>query len=143
MTVEILRQFWALLAASVIGTAVALFVVYRLWTESARGRLHLRARELRRRERSARRADRAAGRAARTLERLRARAASVRPRRIEEAAGRLADAEALREIAADRVLIARNLLRQVIVEDYPPRRHEALRNRYLPGLQRDDKPFSF
>jgi len=143
MSAEILRQYWALLAASIIGTGVALFVLYRLWAESARGRLHTRARELRRRERNARKAGRAEFRASRKLEQLRARSASVRPRRIEEAAGRLADAEALREIADDRVLVARNLLMQVIVEDYPPRRHDALRGRYLPGLQRDDKPFSF
>jgi hypothetical protein len=85
MSTEFVSQYWALLAAGVIGTAVALFVLYRL----------------------------------------------------------CADAEALREIAADRVLVARNLVVQVIAEDYPPRRQDALRSRYLPGLQRDYKPFSF
>ena len=137
------REYWALAAASVIGTGVLLFVSARLYRRTARGLLSLRLRELRRARRRAAKAGRAAARASRKLARLRARADAVKPGRLDEAAGALADAEALRKIDDDRVLVAQNHLRKVIVEEYPPVRHEALRARYLPDLRDDDKPFSF
>lgn len=138
-----LREYWALAAASVIGTAVLLFVLARLYQRTARGLLSLRLRELRRAQRRAAKAGRAAARASRRLARLRARADAVKPRLIDEAVGALADAEALRKIDDDRVQVAQNHLRKVIVEEYPPARHAALRARYLPDLRDDHKPFSF
>ena len=53
------------------------------------------------------------------------------------------DAEALLKIASDQVLIAENHVRKIIVEEFPPKHHERLRRRYLPGEGDDGKPFSF
>lgn len=131
MTVDWIAANWALVIASVLALALLLFVGWRVWEDSAGGRLQIARRnyERSRRERNAiqRRAD------ARThkLARLRDRAQDVSPRRLEEVAADLEDARALLKIAEDRVLVTAARLREIIVEEYPPRRHDALRRRYL------------
>jgi len=41
------------------------------------------------------------------------------------------------------LLVTANKLRKTIFEEFPPARHEALRQRYLPGDAADGRPFSF
>jgi hypothetical protein len=98
--------------------------------------------QLRRRERAAQAAHKAVDRAGTRLERLRAEAESVKPRHVEEASGTLEDARALQKIADDQVLIARNHLRKLILEEYPPKRHAAMRSKYLQQDDPDAKPFT-
>jgi hypothetical protein len=141
MSREFLAHYWALLIASIIGTAVLLFVLFRVYRDSAFGRLGKLARNLRVGERAARSANREVAKAAAKLERMRKRADSVKPRHAEEATGRLQDARALGKIAGDQVLVARNLLRKHILEEYPPRRHAVLRARYLGAEETGKKPF--
>ena len=50
--------------------------------------------------------------------------------------------EILVHSGSGQVLVARNLVRQIIVEEYPPKRQEALRRRLLPETSRGDKPFT-
>jgi uncharacterized protein YlxW (UPF0749 family) len=142
MMVDILGKYWALVAASVLGAAVLLFLVFRVFEESDRGRLLDRVRELRSREREANKAQKAADRAAARLERLRARADSVKPRLGQEASEALEDARALQKIADDQVLVARNHVRKIILEEYPPKRHAAMRAKYLRQDEADQKPFT-
>ncbi len=54
----------------------------------------------------------------------------------------LEDARALQKIAADRVLIARNQVREIIVHEYPPKRHTAMRSKYLSQDEADPKPIT-
>lgn len=142
MMLEILGKYWALVAASVLGTAIVLFVLFRIHEDSGRGQLLARIRELRAREREAKRARKAVDKAAARLERLRARADSVKPRHGQEASEVLEDARALQKIADDQVLVARNHVRKIILEEYPPKRHAAMRARYLPQDEVDQKPFT-
>lgn len=142
MTLDFLIRNWALVGASVLGTAILLFVLYRLYEDSGRGRLQARLRELQVRERKARKARSVAARALRRLERLRAKAASARPRAVQEASDALEDARALQKIADDQLLIARNQVRKIILEEYPPKRHAAMRRRYLPDDAVEQKPFT-
>jgi len=143
MTVEFLQQNWALAGASVIGVAVLLFALWRGWQDSARGRLGAALAQLGQKRTQARRKQRSLRKARVRLERLRSRAEHVRPRRVQEAMEALQDAEALAKIAGDQVLIAENHVRKIIVEDFPPKRHEALRARYLNRKDEDGRPFSF
>jgi len=143
MTVDYLQQNWALLAASVIGVAVLLFALWRAWRDSARGRLGAELARLAQKRAHASRLQRRVRTARTRLEHLQGRAEHVQPRRLQEAAEALQDAEALARIAADQVLIAENHVRKIIVEEFPPKRHEALRARYLPGDGNSGKPFSF
>ena len=67
----------------------------------------------------------------------------MKPIRLQEATEAVQDAETLLKIADDQVLIAGNHVRKLIVEEFPPKRHDRMRSKYLPGEQKDDKPFSF
>ena len=74
---------------------------------------------------------------------LAGRSESVKPSRLQAARDALEDAEALRKIAADQVLIAENHVRRIIVEEFPPKHHEQMRKRCLPGESDNGRPFTF
>jgi len=131
VTLDFVIRNWSLVIASVLLTAIALFVLYRLYSDSSRGQLGARIRSLELCYRDVDRAQRAVRKAERRLDRLDARAASVKPRHVEEARDTLTDARSLLKIAEDQVLIAENHVRTVIVEEFPPKRHKAMRRRYL------------
>jgi hypothetical protein len=131
MTAALLQQHWALAGASVVGGAALLFAAWRAWLDSSRGRLAAAKRRLRGACLEARRRQKALRQLSATLAGLEKKAASVKPRRLEEAAGALQDAEALLKIAGDKVLVAENHVRRIIVEEFPPKHHERMRSRYL------------
>ena len=141
--IEVIARYWALAAASVLVTAIGLFVAYRLYTDSAAGQLRARARDLEGRYRAADKAGRTVEQGRRHLEKLRAKANSVTPRRLQEASDALQDAEALQKIAADQVLIAENHVRKTIHELFPPRRQAALRDKYLRSDAARNLPYTF
>ena len=143
MTFEFLQRHWALAAASILVAAIVLFAAWRAWQDSPRGRLQLALRLLREKELEVRRQQKRLARLSSQLESLRRKADAVKPIRLQEATEAVQDAEALLKIADDQVLIAGNHVRKLIVEEFPPKRHERMRNKYLPGEHKDDKPFSF
>jgi hypothetical protein len=61
---------------------------------------------------------------------------------LQEASEAVEDARALAKIAHDQLLVAENLLRNVIIEEFPPRRHESMRRRYLRSDEERGRPFS-
>ncbi len=143
MTLAQLQQHWALVGASILGTAVLLFVLWRAWLDSPRGRLAAARRHLQAAVGTARKRQRKVQSLASRLDRLEASSDSVKPVRLRETAEAAQDAEALLKIATDQVLIAENRVRKIIVEEFPPKRHERMRDRYLPGEREDGRPFSF
>jgi uncharacterized protein YlxW (UPF0749 family) len=143
MTLSFLEQHWALVTASIVATAVLLFVAWRAWQDSPRGRLGASRRRLRDKVAEAHRQRKALHKLLARLDDLEAKAGSVQPRRLREAAEAVQDAEALLKIAGDQVLIAENHVRKIIVEEFPPNRHDRMRSKYLPGEREDGKPFSF
>lgn len=143
MTIELLQRYWAPAIAALLAIVVLTFVVLRVFRDSPRGRLRAQVRELRSRYRQLVGQARAVSRAEQRLQRLSARADRVRPRQLEEAREAVADARALQKIAQDQVLIAENHVRKLIFEEFPPRRHEALRGRFLARPKPDGKPFTF
>ncbi len=132
MTLEYAIKNWALLVAAVLIAAVLVFVLYRIYQDSAVGRLHSAARLLARRVREARSAGKVVAQAVAKGARLRARADAVKPRHCREASEALEDAQALLKIADDQVLIARNDVRELIIEDFPPNKQPGMRSKYLP-----------
>lgn len=143
MTFASLTQNWALLLAVGVLLPVVVVVLQQLWSRSARGQLNAWRREFRRRLGEQKRAEVVLDKRRRRLEKLRKRAASVKPRRITELEEAVVDAEALLKIAEDQVLIAENHVRKVILEEYPPKRHEDMRRKYLSPRGNDARPFSF
>ena len=140
---ELLRQNWGLAVAALLFAIVAVVVAAALYRRSARGQLRTRARALRAARRRHERVRRAVTAAEARLKKLESRRASVKPRLLSEAREAVEDARALEKIVGDRVLVAANHLRRVIVEEFPPSRHDALRARYLPDDKPDTRPFTF
>ena len=131
MGVDDLYQNWAIVVASVLGTGILLFVIFRAFQDSVRVRLQAAVRQLHDLERDVRAAAKTVDKRVARLDRLTANADSVPPRLAQEASELLEDARALRRIADDQVLIARNQLSLIITEEYPPKRHASMRSRYL------------
>ena len=143
VNIDFALRHWALVGAGLLATGIILFLSYRAYIDSARGRLQATTRRLRERRKAAARARAVVERAEQKLARLRARAESIKPRRGREAKEALEDARALLKIADDQVLIAENHVRKIILEEFPPKRQAALRVRYLPEREDRDKPFTF
>ena len=143
MDTTFFTAYWAPVLAAIIALAVAGYCLAVAYGRSARARLRLRLRELRHCRRRLAAATTAAERAAARVESLAAKHDSVKPRLRSEAEEALADARALQKIAHDKLLVAENQVRKVIVEEYPPRRHAALRDKYLPDPAIGRQPFTF
>jgi hypothetical protein len=143
MTLEFVQHNWAVLVASVLGLGIGLFVAYRVFDDSARGRLMHLVRLYDEKILAANKAQRVASKADAKLQKLRAKLQSAKPRHVQEMSEALEDAHALLKIAKDQVLIAANHLRKLILEEFPPARHEQLQSKYLPDTSPDKKPFTF
>jgi len=89
------------------------------------------------------RAARTARRTERALRRLEEKAGKIAPKRLSEARGYAEDARRLYDIAADQLLVAENHVRKIVVEEFPPGRHEALRRRYRLSDTPQKAAFSF
>jgi Flp pilus assembly protein TadB len=138
-----IREYWALLGAAVAAAVALAAVGVALWRRSRRGRLGIRLREQRRRQRELDEAQKAWQQASRRLQKLEKRAGRVAPKALDEARGLLGDAERLVELRAGALKVAQNQVRMIIVEEYPPSRHDALRRRYGVPEHADARPFSF
>ena len=131
MTMQLLTQNWALVAASVMGLAILLFVLYRLHEASPRGRLSAHVAVLRKHKNEVTQAETRLAKASEKLSALRSKADAIKPRLLSEAEEAIQDARSLQNIAGDQVLRAKKLVREVILEEFPPKRHDGLRNKYL------------
>ena len=131
MTFEFFTHHWALAVAGVLAVVITLFVVFRVWTDSAGGQLRAMYNALLQRRAELSRQQRVADRAEKQLGKLRARADSVKPRHLQEAAEAFEDTTALVKIANDQVMIAETRLRDLILEEFPQKLHTALRAEYL------------
>ena len=143
MTPVFLEQYWAPVVGSIVGSAALMFAAWRAWRDSPRGRLAAARRRLRTAWLAVGRRQKALHQASTRLAGLERKAESVRPRRLEETAEAVQDARALLKIAGDQVLVAENHVRKIIIEEFPPKRHERMRSRYLPRERAKCKPFSF
>jgi len=131
MTIDTLTQYWALVIASVLGAAVMIFLVFRVFHDSTRGRLQAAVKHLRERQKAAQAASRVVDRAVAKLDRLQSRSESVSPSQVQGARDALEEARGFQKLVDDQVLVVRNNVRTVILEEYPPKRHAAMRHKYL------------
>ena len=140
---NLIKSNWALVIAAVIGLIVVLLIVLQLSKRSARGQLRQTLKDLGKARQEETKAMTAVEKAERITTRLHENADRAKPRHLQEATEALQDARALAKIANDRILVTENHVRCVIVEEYSPVKHEAMRQKYLPAPARDKKPFSF
>jgi len=131
MNAALLQQYWALIAASVLFGAIALFVLFRLFQDSRRGRLGAALTHMHERERAHEAATRSVSKAGKRLEKLQAKGDSAAPGQVLAAKDALAEAQETEKLLGEQVLVVRNQARLVILEDYPTRKHDAMRRKYL------------
>ena len=131
MTTEFIVRNWALFAASVLGFAILLFVLSRLYQESARGRLAVEAAELRKLQREADTAEKRLQAAEKKLTTLQAQADNTKPRVLGEAEEAVKDARSMQKIIGDQILRAKKRVGDVILEEFAPNRQDVLRTKYL------------
>ncbi|MFZ9052212.1 MAG: hypothetical protein ACO22K_04305 [Woeseiaceae bacterium] len=143
MTIDFFSRNWAIVIAGAFGLLIGLFVAYRAYNDSSRGQLRANVIRLKQRYRQLVKAHTAVQGATESLKRLQSRKDSVKPSRLQQAAEAVEDAAALQKIAEDQVLIAENHVRKVILAEFPPKRHEALRKKYLQRPRHDKGPFTF
>jgi mannitol-specific phosphotransferase system IIBC component len=138
-----LKSNWALIAAAVIGVTLVTLIVFQLIGKSARGQLRRTLQALAKARQNEAQALKSVKKAERVARRLNDKKDRAKPRIVQEAGDALEDARALAKIAKDRILVAENHVRHVILEEFPPVKHEAMRQKYLPDAARDQKPFTF
>lgn len=138
-----LANNWALGLAGFFVSLAAFVILAMIMRRSARGQLRTVRAELRKALKQQRKAARVSAKTHRQLLKLDENIANVKPRVLQEAKDALQDARALEKIAGDKVLVAANHVRRVIHEEFPPSKQQQLRNRYLPGEEQNEGPFSF
>ncbi len=140
---DLLKSNWALIVAAIIGSIIIVLIVIQLIKRSAGGQLRQTLKTLAKARLDEAKARKSVEKAERITRRLHENADRAKPRHLQEAKDALEDARALAKIANDKILIAENHVRRVILEEFPPIKHEAMREKYLPNAARDQKPFTF
>lgn len=143
MNIDMLLQNWGLVVAGTLVLIVATIVITVLLRRSAGGQLRSALATLDSCKREQDAAHSVAKKTETKLVALQTRKDRVKPRVIEELRGLLSDKQALAKIADDQVLIAKNHVRRVIHDEFPPNQHDKMRARYLPDDVKDKRPFSF
>ena len=139
---SILKSNWALAVAAIVGFIVVVPVIIQLISRTARGQLRQTLKTLAKARHHEATAMKSVEKAERIARRLHDNADRAKPRHLQEAKDTLRDARALAKIANDKILIAENHVRRVILEEFPPLKHDAMRQKYLPDAARDQKPFT-
>jgi DNA-binding phage protein len=143
MDLELLKVNWALAIAAMLGLVILVIVIVQLIGRTAAGQLRAKVKGLAEARLEEAKAIQAVEKAERIATRLHEKSDDTKPRHLQEAKEALQDARALAKIANDKVLVAQNHVRRIIHEEYPPKKQDKLRQKYLPAEERDTKPFSF
>lgn len=128
---QLFPQYWALIIASVLGLAILLFVVFRLLEDSRRGQLSSALNELRERETALHSASKKVSKSLLKYEKLAAMGDKVPPNKYLAAKDAMAEARETEALLTEQVLVLRNNARTIILQDYPPTKHEAMCRKYL------------
>jgi hypothetical protein len=142
MSPEFLIRNWALVAAIVVGFPAVLFVLRKWWRRTPRARLAATGRRLKLQIREFERAKDSLRTRTKEFEMLQSRADTVSPRRLQKAEEAVEDARAMAKIQYDKLLVAENRVREIILQEFPPRQHESLRPRYLRSDEERGKPYT-
>jgi hypothetical protein len=133
---QLFPRYWELIIASVLALVILLFAVFRLVQDSRRGRLSSALTELREREQSLQSASRNVAKALLKYEKIASRGDKVPPNKLLAAKDALAAARETERLLGDQVLVLRNNARTIILQDYPPAKHAAMRRRHLGETDR-------
>ena len=110
--------------------AIAVGIILPNSIPTPRGRLNRQRRELKHRNFELNIAKKAAKKAGRDYAKLQNRSQDVQPKLLREAAEYAADMQSLLEIANDQVLVAKNHVRRILLDEFPPAIHHQLLKKY-------------
>jgi hypothetical protein len=113
--------------------AVAVGVVLPNIMPTPRGRLNRQRRELKHRLFECQAAEKSAKKSAREHLKLQGKAQRVQPKLLREAEERAADMQTLLGYANDKVLVAENHVRRILLDEFPPAVHQQLLEKYFPS----------
>lgn len=143
MELHFAKQNWALFAALLVALMVAVTIAMQTLAQTPSNRLRRVRGDLEQERRKFAKAEAFARKAEARVDRLMQKQDAVKPQSLQDARDALQDARALAKIADDRLMVAENQVRKIIHEEFPPRRQEKLRRKYLPERVADSRPFSF
>jgi len=109
---------------------IALGVVLPNIMPTPRGRLNRQRRELKHRHFERRQAEKTAGKAQREFAKLQGHAKEVQPKLLREAEGHAGDMQTMLGHANDKVLVAENHVRRILLDEFPPAVHQQLLKKY-------------
>ena len=95
-----------------------------------RGRLNRQRRELKHRLFERQLAEKAADKAQRDFAKLRSRAQNVQPKQLREAEGLASDMKTMLVHTNDKVMVAENHVRRILLDEFPPAVHQQLLKKY-------------
>ena len=133
MNTEVIINNWALIAAAVPALIATALILRILVKQTASGQLSAALKNHRETQKAFDAARKLSRKTTARADKLAGKSRNVPPRTLQEAREAAEDARSLEKIAHDRVLVTANHVRRVIVEEFPPLKHEELRNKYLPG----------
>ena len=136
-------DFRLLMVGIAILLAVALTVLLPNLMPNSRGRLNRQRRELRHRHYQTRQAQEVLERASRKLARLSARANDVKPVQLQLAKDRVEDLTTMLGHARDKVLVAENHVRRILLDEYPPAKQQQMLDRFVSVSDNRALPFRF
>ena len=143
MNMESLQADWAIwlaLAAVVIAVVMIVPILVKQTSSSKLRRVLVDRKEA---QKALRKCTRITKHAEKKLQKLSTNAERVKPRVLQEAKEAVEDGQALTKILSDKMLVAENHVRRVIHDEYPPAKHERMREKYLPQDVEDKRPCSY
>ena len=133
-------DYTLLLVGLGIFLTVGLAVILPNLVPTSRGRLNKQRRELRHRVYQVSQAQRTADKATKKFESLNARASKVKPRVLRECEATAEDMRRMLVHAKDKVLVAENHVRIIILDEFPPAEQPKLVEKYLSNVDENAMP---
>ncbi len=143
MNLESLQSNWAIWLALLAVLVAVVALAPKLLRKTSSAKLKRVVADMQQARKDLRKTVRGTLKAEKKLEKLTKHAERVKPRVLQEAKEAVEDAQALRKILNDKVLVTENHVRRVIHDEFPPTAHDRLRRKYLPKDIEDNRPFSF
>lgn len=143
MNIESLQSNWALWLALASLLIAAIMVTPELLKKTSRSKLNRVLADMKKARKEFRKSARKAQKAERRARKLLARADRLKPRILREAKEAFEDGKALAKILHDKVIVAEAHVTRVIHDEFPPETHEEMREKHLPKIEKDLRPFSF
>ena len=140
---ESLQSNWAIWLALALLLLVALMITPELLRRTSRSKLSRVFAGVNEARKELRKSTRAVQKVEKKYRKLLTRSERVKPRKLQKAKEAAEDGRALVKILKDKVIVAETHVHRIIYDEFPPKKHEQLREKYLPQDIIDERPFSF